>query len=383
MKKALFIGWYPNPADKYKNVFFQNLVYEIARQGVDCTVISPVSVMKYRQRIREIPDFVEDRVDEKVVVHTYYPKTFSTSSIQIGSFNTEVISERLFEEAAVRCAKKLNQKFDFVYGHFFLYGGLAATRVARKLNIPAFIAYGECDFDSQVMQTYGIPKSKELQGLAGIIAVSSKNKKELDDLGFVKDIPMIVAPNSTDMSLFFPRDKAKCREQLGLPQDRFIVGFVGGFIERKGDKRLLAAANQVDDVYLAFAGRGEPKPEGDRVVFCDALDHDDVPVLLNAVDVFCLPTLSEGSCNAIVEAMACGNAIVSSDLAFNDDALNEENSIRIDPNSVDEIRDAIAKLKNDPSLLQTLKNKALEDSKEFDIHRRTTKILDFIQQNSV
>jgi len=98
-----------------------------------------------------------------------------------------------------------------------------------------------------------------------------------------------------DLSLFQKRDKLQCRTEIGMP--------VRGFIERKGDKRLLAAVNQLDDVYVAFAGRGPP--EGERVIFCQALEHGAVCDFLNAVDVFFLPTLSEGSCNEIVEATEC------------------------------------------------------------------------------
>lgn len=114
------------------------------------------------------------------------------------------------------------------------------------------------------------------------------------------------------MSLFFIRDKKECRQRLGLPENQFIVGFVGGFVERKGDKRLLSAINSLEGVYGAFAGRGDESPKGEKVVFCEALQHEEIPIFLNAVDVFCLPTQNEGSCNAIVEAAACAKPIISS-----------------------------------------------------------------------
>ncbi len=66
-----------------------------------------------------------------------------------------------------------------------------------------------------------------------------------------------------------------------------------------------------------------------------------IPNYICASDVFVLPTTAEGCCNAIIEAMGCGLPIVSSDRAFNYDILNEENSILVDPESVDEIDNAI------------------------------------------
>lgn len=378
MRRILFVGWYPNPVDKYRNVFFQNLIFEMARQGVDCTVISPVSVMKYKSEIIKIPDYIEEKVSEGIFVHTYFPKTLSASSKQIGWFNTEKISEALFEKTALRCAKKIDVKFDCVYGHFFLYGGLAANRIARELQIPSYIAYGECDFESQVNATYGVPKPKEINGLKGIISVSTKNTKELEEIGFVKNVPVITAPNSTDLSLFYKRDKKESRKKFGMPEDKFIVGFVGGFIDRKGDKRLLAAINLLDEVYVAYAGRGDNPPTGEKVVFCNALEHDKIPEFLSAIDVFCLPTLNEGSCNAIVEAMACGCPVISSDLPFNDDFLNDVNSIRINPLSVEEISKAIEWLYTDEEKLKEMSALSLEMAKKCSIDYRAKRILDFI-----
>ena len=53
--RALFIGSYPNPLEPYRSAFFQTLIHQFAEMGVDCTVISAVSVTKYRQKIKNIP----------------------------------------------------------------------------------------------------------------------------------------------------------------------------------------------------------------------------------------------------------------------------------------------------------------------------------------
>ncbi len=377
---ALFVGMYPNTVSPYRNVFFQNLIYAIADMGVNCTVISPVPITKYRLNVKNIKYKTIHKTTTGAEITVYYPRYVSASSKQIGRYNTEKLSEKWFEDSVMKTVKKLDKKFDFVYGHFFLYGGLAAVRVGKYLAIPSFIAYGECDFETQVKQTYGFPKKEQLNGLTGIISVSSKNTKELNDLGIVKNVPIITAPNSTDLKLFYKKNKAECRKILELPQDKFIVGFVGGFIERKGDKRLLKAINQIDGAYGAFAGRGDNPPTGEKVVFCKALKHETVSDFLNAIDVFCLPTLSEGSCNAIVEAMACGCPIISSNLPFNDDALDETNSLRVDPKSINEIKEAIVRLMKSLQLREELSVKSLEKAQEFEIGQRAIRILNFIKE---
>lgn len=380
-RKYLFVGWYPNPVEQYKNVFFQNLIFALADGGNKCTVISPVSYMRYGKKISMIPNEIYQTTPGGNKVRVFYPKVFSASSKQFGKFNTEIITEKWFEAGAMRIAKKLRKEnFDVVYGHFFLYGGLAAIKIGRKLNIPSFVAFGECDYETQIQATYGDLKIEDIDGLSGVISVSKKNEKKLEELGIFKDIPVIVAPNAVDHQLFKKLDQEDCRKKLGLPSDKFIVGFVGGFIERKGDKRLIEAVNQLDDVYLAFAGVGEEPPSGNRVLFCKPLKHEDIPVLLNAVDVFCLPTLSEGSCNAVTEALSCGLPVISSNLEFNDDVLNDENSIRINPSSISEIRDAISLLKENSDIRDAVSRAGYSTSQKLSIEQRANDIANFINQ---
>lgn len=374
----LFVGMYPDEYNKYRNVFFQNLIFAMADAGVKCTVISPVPVTKYRRAIATVSKERIDVTPKGSKVRVIHPRFVSVSAKRVGPIQTGVYSEKLFEYAARKAASRLEDHFDAVYGHFILAGGLSAIQIGRARRIPSFLAYGECSYETEIIQRYGNIRKPEVAGLSGIIAVSTNNANILKGKPVFDGIPMIIAPNSVDTSLFFKRDKTQCRQELGLPQDKFIVGFVGGFIDRKGDKRLLEAVNSLDGVYAAFAGRGENPPSGEKVLFCKALEHEQVPIFLNAVDVFCLPTQNEGSCNAIVEAASCGLPIVSSDLPFNDDLLTNDNSIRIDPNSVEEIKRAIKLLYKDSSLRTRLSEIIYESSQDFHIERRCEKIMSFM-----
>ena len=70
--------------------------------------------------------------------------------------------------------------------------------------------------------------------------------------------------------------------------------------------------------------------------------------------MFCLPTLNEGCSNAIVEAIACGLPIISSNLPFNDDILDSSNALLVNPESVDDIASAIKQLMDNSDLRQKL-----------------------------
>lgn len=375
--RILFVGSYPNAVEPYMSVFFKALIDEMADMGVECHVISPVSVIKYQNRVFSIPEKTDEYTKKGSKITVYHPRIISYSAKKIGKWNTMYLTQKSAEQAVLKTVKKLGIAFDCVYGHFFLGGGLTAACVARTFHIPAFIAYGECDFQTEVSSKYTI-HAKEMQGVRGIITVSSKNQNDLAGRDFAKGIPTLLSINSIDQNSFFVKDKTECRQKLGIPQNDFVVGFVGYFIERKGSSRLLEACRGLSGVSLAFAGKGKEIPVGENVVFCQSLPHEDVCTFLNAVDVFCLPTRNEGCSNAIVEAMACGKVIVSSDLPFNWDILSKDNSLLINPDSISEIKAAVIKLRDDPQLCEKLAAQALKDAENLSITNRARKILRFI-----
>lgn len=379
LKKLVFTGGYPNGMEPVQSVFFRNLIYAIADQGVDCTVINPVKLTHGALRAWRVPYEETETTPAGSRVRVLHPRVLSASAKQIGSFNTGRISEACYEWGILRAFRRLKESFDAAYGHFLLYGGLPAMQIGRETGIPSFFAYGECSYQTEVLDLYGKVVPRQIAGLTGIISVSSKNRKELEEVGLFDGIPTLVAPNAVDINVFHKMDKAACREQLGIAQDAFVVGFVGSFIERKGHLRVLAAVERLENVTVIFAGGGSPIPQGERVAWCGGMSHEEIPTLLNAADVFCLPTLSEGSCNAVAEAMACGLPVISSALPFNDDVLTPENSIRVDPMDVQAIADAIARLRDDPALRQRMGEQALRDAQRLEIGKRADAILQFME----
>lgn len=276
------------------------------------------------------------------------------------------------------------RSIDVLYAHFW-DTAYTVCRFALQNNIPLFVANGEsqlelCKYDPLFFKS-----------LSGVICVSSKCQIESINQGYIKNnLPAIILPNAVDTSLFYPMDKFAARQQLGFNQDDFILIFIGLFIRRKGANRVSEAISMLNlpDVKSIFIGNytiGNRTygPSCNGILFEGNVCHDEIPKYLACADVFCLPTLNEGCSNAIVEALACGLPIISSNLSFNDDILTKENSIRINPSNIHDIRDAILTLYYNRSLCKKMSIAVSKVAKNYSIIQRVERIIDFIKTNKM
>ena len=139
---------------------------------------------------------------------------------------------------------------------------------------------------------------------------------------------------------------------------------------------------QTVNLKTIFIGSGKEIPNCNGILFCGFLAHAEIVDYLNCADVFVLPTLAEGSSNAIAEAIACGLPVISSDRPFNYDILNKTNSILIDPMNIEAIAEAIRNFKNDDVLRTKLTKGAENSSKEISLKVRAQKILKMIENEN-
>ena len=182
------------------------------------------------------------------------------------------------------------------------------------------------------------------------------------------------------MNRFYPHNRLLARAKFGFRQEDFIVAFLGSFSERKGVLRAAAAVNGLEGVKIAFAGSGPLQPNVSNCIYNGIVKPEDVPQFLSAADVFLLPTLNEGCCNAVVEAMSCGLPIISSDLEFNKDILNSENALLIDPNNIRQIREAVIHLRDNPAIRNSMGLASARIAKELTIEARAENIVRWVHQ---
>lgn len=368
---------YPSAITPTNHVFVQNLVWGLADQGLDCSVICPVAI-NLNYRFAFLPEVTEERTPSGAMIKLYFPKYISLGQKNILGCNTIRLTTELFHSAVQKQFRKFEKKFDAIYGHFLAPAGITAARIGREFGIPAFAAYGESTPWS--IKRYGVAKvAKELDTLDGIVSVSTNNKDSLIKLDIMHENKIAVFPNAVDKNRYYPRDKNEAREKYGFPQDAFIVAFIGQFNERKGVLRVAEALNGLEGVYVIYAGKGDQTPRNSNTLHCGLLKPEDVPVFLSAADAFLLPTLNEGCCNAIVEAMACGLPVISSNLPFNFDILSEDSACLINPENISEIREAVIKLRENPTLRDRNRSASLDRASSLSQKNRALNIWNWIE----
>ena len=357
---------YPNAAAPTASPFVKELVEQWKRMGVNVKVVDPLFGKAYRL------------CRSKPVEGVFHPRYYEYRVLKVIPFLRpfqKKLSNKSFQRAVERVLPK---DTDILYAHF-LNAGYAAAKISEKYGLPAYCAYGESSLWS--INSMDIHDVQQTMGrITGFVSVSTDNKRELVETGITKAEKVTVFPNGVDHTLFYQHDKQKCREEFGFPQDKVIGIFVGAFIDRKGPLRVNEATQGIDNLRMIYIGTGEQVPQNDNILHCGRVLHDDIPKYLSAADFFVLPTLAEGCCNAIIEAMACGLPIISSKGEFNDDILDDAYSIRVDPQNIAEIRSAIKALVANDDLLKKMSEKASVAACDLNIESRAEKILHWMEE---
>lgn len=147
-----------------------------------------------------------------------------------------------------------------------------------------------------------------------------------------------VIHNGVDSRRFCPDPAARLRmrRDLKIGENDFCIGCVGNLLPVKDHAILLRALEQMGEAAkgwrVLIAGEGPERPklevaarglaqQGVRVALMGACSS--VPELLNALDVYALPSLNEGISNSLLEAMATGLPVIASDAGGNPEVVED------------------------------------------------------------
>lgn len=169
------------------------------------------------------------------------------------------------------------------------------------------------------------------------------------------------------------------------------VLFVGTFNSAKNLPALLGAIALLPQAHLVLVGDGPLRPElearaaalGARVTFAGRVSNERLPEEIARAEVFVLPSLYEGHPKALIEALACGAAVVGTDVDGIRDVLQHEETGLLCSPTPEGIADALQRLLSDPPLRARLGRSAREFAvSEYSLERAVERELALLDEVS-
>lgn len=219
---------------------------------------------------------------------------------------------------ALRLAKVLKrEKFDII--HCQDASSLLVTYYARKfarVSLPII-------WHERYIHWYSYWLMSKLSFMPDLVVTNSYfERNKLIDPGF-NPAKILVIYNGFEIPEI-TEDKKSIRNDLGIPQDHFLIGCVGRLSRGKGVQYLLQAFKEVQkqrkDTHLLYVGDGEEREMMEKYISEYSLQKKvtitgfrrDTVNLYSIMDVMAFPTLTEAFGNVAVEAMLTHTPVLAS-----------------------------------------------------------------------
>lgn len=228
---------------------------------------------------------------------------------------------------------------------------------------------------------------------AKVIAVSRATGRDLVELYGVPQPKIEVIPNGIDEGFGRPPEAelAQFRAARQLPEDFFL--FVGTLQPRKNLDTLLRAyalvAGQVSWPLVVVGAAGwqyDPIFQlvrrlgiGERVRFAGYAPGDELACWYGSAAVFVLPARYEGFGLPVLEAMACGTPVITSNRSSLPEVAGEA-ALLVDPDRPQELAAALLKLAAQPELRQELAQRGLRQAAGFSWRRSAAATMQVYRQ---
>ena len=275
------------------------------------------------------------------------------------------------------------EPFDLVHTHGY-FADICGLPIAKMLGIRTLsTCHGFISNDNK-LKIYNKLDICALRLCKTIIAVSDDIKSELVRSG-IRDSRISVIPNAVNSNL--DQDELlvfrhKKRNSLDIEPDDFVVGYLGRLSKEKGLNYLIKAIEELRDemvpVKLLIVGDGPERHALEQMVKDRELDscvifagfQEDTENWFAALDVFVLPSLTEGTPMALLEAMGIGVPVIASAVGGVPKVVTDEiNGFLVSAGQFEILCDRIKILKNNPDLYKKIGMEGLNTIREkYDIY---------------
>jgi len=236
----------------------------------------------------------------------------------------------------------LKEKIDIIHVTYGFFSIIYAVIIAKLLRIKIVFT-----IQNVPPEEHSITKSKLTQRLYHFILrifsffslglpynrliCVSKYTANLARATGVKKDKISIIPNGIDDIFFKKYDKEKLKTEFNLPKDEIIILNVAGIIAHKGQDLLIKAFSKVNKnitnctliligpirdrhYFITLKNLVRINKIKKKVLFLGEKDHSDLPKYYSIADIYIQPSLQEGFCLAILEAMSCNIPVIGTDV---------------------------------------------------------------------
>jgi len=306
-----------------------------------------------------------------------------------------------FKENVSAFARERGFHYDLIHSHYWL-SGLVAQELQRDWSVPIvhmFHTLGHMknrvarSVEELELQVRIQAETEIVHNADHLVAATPLERRQMLDLYDADAGRISVIPCGADLGLFRPLPEVESRRELGLPEDRNLILFVGRIDPLKGIDTLLKAiailqAESPDWQSLLclviIGGQVEDNPESmssemrnlhalrerlgiqETVTFLGAQNQEILPYYYSAADIVVMPSHYESFGMVALEAMASGTPVIASNVGgLRYTVSDNESGFLVPPRSPETVADRIRVLLNRPHLRRQMGERGVEIARRF------------------
>ena len=266
------------------------------------------------------------------------------------------------------------RRFDVLHAHTPVAAVLARI-AARIAGVPLVVYTAHGFYHHDEMPRWKRALFVMLERFAGrftdlLFSQSSEDAEDAVREGIARREALLGIGNGVDVGRFDPARVgagSAVRQALGIPADAFVVGMIARQVREKGVAEFLEAALLMAKghprAWFLLVGERLPSDHasgveaefaaakaalGERLVAPGL--RSDVPQMLAAMDLFCLPSWREGMPRTIIEAMMMAKPVVATDIrGAREEVVAEETGLLVPTRAPEKLAAAIERFVRDPA----------------------------------
>jgi glycosyltransferase involved in cell wall biosynthesis len=266
----------------------------------------------------------------------------------------------------VRMARELRGLEPDILHAFLFHSYTIGALLSPLLRVRAFVSSRRSLGHFKANRPAALLLEKAANHFASVIVANSEAVKRDVMIGEgLESARVMVIHNGIDVTRFAGGGGAIMRRQIDIAADARVVGVVANFISYKGHGCFLAAWRKVLAAYpqavAILIGDGPTRERVERLADDLRLTGSvrflgnrlDVPMVLQAIDILVHPSEQEGFSNAILEGMAAGRPVITTDVGGNAEAVvHERTGLLVPSGDPAELAAAIERLLARPDVAQ-------------------------------